>query len=119
MPKNAILFSLTVLSLMGFIPTIANAQEATVIKEFGCWIIKEDSGLPIDLFTNDTDHSVTTSSGNSILQCHFDIPEGFEPEETMKHTDFPCGTHLGLTYDSHAITTKGGRVHLRCKVSGN
>ena len=109
---NKSLFS--ILFLVGFTAGFvspANAGGATVIKEFGCVILPSDSGLTDYLFTNDT-HSVETPSGVSILQCHFDIPDGLEPYKTMKHEGFPCNTYLGLTYDSKSITTKGGKVHL-------
>lgn len=94
------------------------AAGATVIDEFGCYISPSDSGLPIGLYTTDS-HAVVTPSGNTILKCHFEIPEDFKPSSTMTHTGFPCGTYLGVTLDSHSVTTRGGKVMLDCKIVGN
>src|SRR5215213_4773460 len=97
--------------------TPAQAQGgATVIKRFVCVITPEDSGLPFVLFTDVATHEVDTPSGNSILQCHFDIPKGFKPAHTSHHKGFLCSTFLGLTTNSRAITTKGGKVLLTCQV---
>ena len=92
---------------------------ATVIKRFVCVIIPEDSGIPIVLFTDEAAHEVDTPSGNSILQCHFDIPERFKPARTLHHAGFLCATFLGLTTNSKAVTTKGGKVLLTCRVKHN
>ena len=92
---------------------------ATVIKGFECIIIPRDSGLPFVLFTNNMTHEVDTSSGNSVLQCHFDIPEGFEPASTLHHEGFLCATFLGITRKSRSVTTQGGKVLLTCQVSHN
>jgi hypothetical protein len=89
-----------------------------VIEEFGCALTAGDSGLLVDLFTDDTTHAVVTPSGNSLLQCHFDIPEGFEPDRTIKNNGFGCSTFLGVTNDSQSIATPGGKAHLRCEVKG-
>src|SRR5215213_4911722 len=89
---------------------------ATVIKRFVCVIPPEDSGLTFVLFTDVAAHEVDTPSGNTILQCHFDIPKGFKPAHTLHHESFLCSTFLGLTTNSRAITTKGGKVLLTCQV---
>src|SRR3954451_13169686 len=68
---------------------------ATVIKEFGCFISTNASGLPVDLFTSEKTHSVATPSGNSILKCDFVIPEGFEPNRAIINEGFLCNTFLG------------------------
>ena len=114
--KSLLLSFALVFSLFSTQPVFANG--ATVVDEFGCFIAPQDSGLPIGLFTTDS-HAVTTPSGNTILKCHFDIPDDFKPSATMTHTGFPCSTFLGLTLDSHSVTTKGGKVMLDCKIVGN
>src|SRR5512133_1848145 len=73
---------------------------ATVINRFTCIIVPQASGLPFVLFTDVAAHEVDTPSGNSILQCHFDIPRGFAPERTLHHKGFLCSTFLGLTTNS-------------------
>src|ERR1041385_145333 len=89
---------------------------ATVIKRFGCVIVPADSELPIVLFTSKASHEVDTPSGNSILQCHFDIPKDFAPAHTLHHKGFLCSTFLGLTTDSKLVLTKGGKALLICRV---
>ncbi|MBE9504292.1 MAG: hypothetical protein IME96_08975 [Proteobacteria bacterium] len=90
------------------------AAEATVAKDFGCFLASADSGLSASLFTDDTTHYTEAESGNVILQCHFDIPEGFEPDHTLRTNGFVCGTYAGATTDTKSIATKGGKAHLRC-----
>ena len=80
----------------------AFANNATVIKEFGCFITPAASGIPAFLFTNDT-HSVQTSSGHTILKCKFDIPEALVPNRAIKKQGFACNTYLGLTNNSKSI----------------
>lgn len=94
------------------------AAGATVVDEFGCYISPLDSGLPIGLYTTNS-HAVVTPSGNTILKCHFDIPDDFRPSSTMRHSGFPCSTYMGVTVDSRSVTTRGGKVMLDCKIVGN
>lgn len=96
----------------------ADGQGATVIKDFGCVIVPADWPGSIPLSTNDT-HSVATKSGNTAMYCHFDIPAGMEPAKAVKYKGFPCGTFLGLTFDSMSVSTPGGKVMLRCLVNPN
>lgn len=111
-------FKVFIVTFLFLSMNLVYANQATVIDEFGCSITPEASGLPIFLFTTDT-HSVTTPSGNTILKCHFDIPDDFKPSATMTHAGFLCSTFMGLTTDSHSVTTKGGKVMLDCKIVGN
>jgi hypothetical protein len=97
-------------------PSALAHARATVINHFECLIVPQDSGLPILLFSDKVTHEVDTASGNSILQCHFHIPEGFVPSQTLHHQGFLCGTFLGETTNSRSITTKGGQVLLICQV---
>jgi len=97
-------------------PSAQARSGATVIKGFECLIVPTDSGLPILLFSTKVTHEVDTASGNSILQCHFDIPKRFIPSQTLHHQGFLCGTLLGLTTESRSVTTKGGKVLLTCIV---
>lgn len=106
--------SLALISL----PAQAQGNGATVVREFGCFLASQDSGLPIDIFTDEKTHSVSTPSGNSVLKCHFVVPEGFEPQSAINRAGFPCGTFLGLTFDSKSVVTPGGKAHLTCQVKG-
>lgn len=115
--KKILFFGLLAMAVLTFGFTSIAGAEATVVDEFGCSLLATDSGLLINLFTDDVTHAVVTPSGNSILQCHFDIPEGFEPDRTMKNNGFLCGTFLGLTTDSQSIANKGGKAHLTCIIN--
>ena len=97
---------------------IVRAESATVIKDFGCRIIPPDSGLPETLFTIDKTVDVQSDSGNVTLTCRFQIPDHLMPiPATMQHGGFLCSTHWGMTHLSHAVTTKGGQVMLKCQIN--
>lgn len=87
---------------------MAQAGGATVIQDHGCIIGPEASGLPFPLVTLET-HSVITPSGNTLLSCHFDVPRGYRPAKTMRHSGFLCDTFAGVTTNSMAVTTRGAR----------
>lgn len=111
---------LVVIGISGGAISTAQADDgATVIKQFGCVLVAADNGLGITLFTNDVTHYVGTPSGNASLQCHFDIPAGFEPAKTMRFDGFTCGTFMGTTTNSQSVVTKGGKAHLRCQIKAN
>ncbi|HSJ88479.1 MAG TPA: hypothetical protein VK909_14810 [Anaerolineales bacterium] len=97
-------------------PSAQARSGATVIKGFECVIVPADSGIPILLFSQDVTREVDTPSGNSILQCHFEIPKRYVPSQTMHHAGFLCGTLFGLTTNSKSVTTKSGKVLLTCIV---
>jgi hypothetical protein len=94
---------------------VAHAEPATVIDDFGCLILAADSGLAVNLVTQES-HAVQAANGNVNFTCHFVIPDGQEPASTMHHSGFLCGTQFGFTTDTWSVTTKGGRVLLRCQV---
>jgi hypothetical protein len=96
--------------------TTAHADPATVVDDFFCQIIPADSGLAVTLTTTETSHVVETASGNVNFTCHFDIPAGMEPTATMHHEGFGCTTQFGATTDTWSVTTKGGKVLLRCQI---
>jgi hypothetical protein len=93
----------------------ANGGGATIIKDASCCLSAADSGLAIDLFSTDV-ICVETPSGNVVLTCHFDIPEGYEPAKAIKNTGFLCGTCGGCTTDSQCVVTPGGKAVLRCEI---
>ena len=96
----------------------ASAEPAVRVDEFGCFLPGSVSGLSVDLFTTDT-HSVITSSGNTVLKCKFEIPDGFEPNKALNNSDFLCNTFLGLTEISKSTSSPGGNAILTCEVKGN
>ena len=74
----------------------------------------EDSGLAIDLMTYDEAWQIETPSGQVILIAHFDIPEEYIPDETIKNTGFLVTTWAaGNTYDTMCVVTPGGTAMLR------
>jgi hypothetical protein len=93
--------------------------QATVITDFGCWIISADwgTGYGPTLYTTVSKH-VESSSGNVNFLCDFIIP----PEENVggpaiKKEGFLCGTYAGLTTDTRSVTDwENGTVHLSCKI---
>jgi hypothetical protein len=109
------------LLVLCLLPGVAAAQDdgATVIKEFECFLTPQDSGLPIVLVTQDKTHEVDAVSGNAMLVCHFDIPAGYLPAETMQHSGFSCVTNAGFTHDSWSVTTRGSKAHLFCEVKAD
>ena len=107
-------------AIFGMTTTQAESDNAaTVVGEFGCSLIAADSGLGIGLFTSEKTHSVTTSSGNTVLICHFDIPEGFEPNKALVTSGFLCSTNFGLTNNSRSRATPGGNALLVCQINGS
>lgn len=96
----------------------ARAEGATVIDEFGCALLGASSGLGINLFTT-VSHEVITPSGNTVLKCHFDIPDGYEPDKAINNKGFLCNTFLGVTTDSKSTVTPGGEAVLTCNINGN
>lgn len=117
MRRRVALAMVTGLALVAIVsgPT-AQADPATVVDDFFCQIIPADSGLAVLLTTTETSHAVETPSGNVNFICHFDIPAGMEPTGTLHHEGFACGTQFGVTTDTWSVTTKGGKVLLRCQV---
>lgn len=101
-------------------PLTASAEEdATVIKQFGCMLLAADWQGPVDPFTDDVTHFVEAASGNWVLQCRFDIPDGVAPTKAVKTEGFLCSSFVGVTTDRQSIATPGGKAHLRCRVVGN
>jgi hypothetical protein len=82
---------------------------------FGCWAF--------GLYTPDAAHTVSTSSGNTKLICHFDVPVGMRPTKAQSFQNFGCGIYLPsgslFTSDSSFISTPGGKAKLECTVKGN
>ena len=103
----------------------AGGNGATVIGQFGCMLLGVDSGLGVgvDLFTDQDTQlaAVITPSGDTMLACHFNIPEGMEPAKAIKNRGFLCvtfldSTSLAPTFDSNSVATPGGKALLTCFV---
>ena len=94
----------------------AMALGATSIEEFRCSLPRSVSGLRMDLSNSDQAFAVATPSGQTLLECHFDIPEGYRPEQVFKNEGFRCKTFKGTTYNSSALVTPGGKAHLKCQI---
>ena len=119
MIKKTIAF-LVPLSLIGFCAAPMKAQNgATIIQEFGCFLSPSASGLPVSLFTNAKTQSVVTPNGNTVVTCHFDIPDSYRPARAIKNSGFTCGTNLGTTTNSMSVVTPGGKAHLTCQINGS
>ena len=94
----------------------AMALGAATIDEFRCSLPGSASGLRTTLVTRGRTHQVATPRGGAMLQCHFQIPAGFEPDQTVRVQGFRCLTFRGATYDSQSVATPGGQAHLRCQI---
>jgi len=94
----------------------ARALGATSIEEFRCSLPRSVSGLRIDLTTTEQAFAVATPSGQTLLQCHFDVPEGYRPDRAFQNTGFRCKTFKGTTFNSSAVVTPGGKAHLKCQI---
>ena len=125
MKKSVSVLAATAIALAGFasvssVPVLAQSvNAATVTKDAGCrgFVPDANGNAASGLFTLES-HSVVTSSGNTKLVCHFDIPEGKEPAEVTRAEGFGCGTFLGFTNDSKMVATPGGRATLTCSIKG-
>ena len=96
----------------------ANGGGAVIIKDEGCSLPGIVSGLSVDLYSTDM-ICVETPSGNVVLTCHFDIPEGYEPAKAIKNTGFACCACIGTTTDSQCVVTPGGKAMLRCEIKAS
>lgn len=109
------LFLCTLVVAVVWVHDAAAANRTAVVNNFGCSISATASGLGTHLWTDGKTQAVTNESG-SLLQCHFDIPEHLRPNRPIKNKGFRCGTFMGVTYDSTAVATPGGALHLKCQV---
>ncbi|MDQ3647525.1 MAG: hypothetical protein M3433_02870 [Actinomycetota bacterium] len=75
------------------------------------------SGLPQRLFTRES-HATKTPSGNSVVVCHFDVPEGLAPNKAIVNEGFICNTPAGRANRSRVVVTPGGRATLTCHTNG-
>lgn len=94
----------------------AAALGATSIEGSHCTLPRSVSGLRVNLSTDARTRVVATPSGEVVLQCHFDIPAGYEPDRAFKNEGFRCRTFKGTTYNSSALVTPGGKAHLECQI---
>ena len=87
-------------------------NSASIVKGFGCGVINGDGGF---VFTPDGRISVVTSSGHTTLICK---AKGVANSsgKAVKFTGFPCGTFLGLTFDSQNTVSASGNITLRCRI---
>lgn len=103
-------------------PAFSQSENAaSVAKDFQCvgFVPTESGGFGPGLFSTLKTHSVVTSSDNTSLICHFDIPEGQEPDSATQASGFGCGTFLGGTTDTKMVATPGGKAVLICKINGS
>jgi hypothetical protein len=115
----ALIVALTLLFGVTAISYSANGENngATKIQLPWARLPAEDSGLAIDLWTFDEAWQIETDSGEVILIAHFNIPEEYRPNKTIKNTGFLVTTWAaGDTYDTMCISTPGGRALLRAEI---
>lgn len=117
--KKLLTVIIAMMTLVVFGASSALAQGATEVKDFACWIIPADSGLPVALTTKDKTKAVESASGNVNFTCKFKFDPKKYPgliKKAVKHEGFPCGTQFGVTKNTSAVTTPAGQVTLVCKI---
>jgi hypothetical protein len=117
--KRALVFLAAVSLFAAMIPgASASSRNATSIeRNFGCQVSSRVSHGPFLLSRKDQ-ISVTTSSGNTVLQCRFRYPSHRTPTETFIVRGFRCNTFLGLTRQTRFVGTTSGVGILTCLING-
>ena len=108
------LFFVTVAALL-WAQAAPASERAAHVQKVGCFVTRAASGVGVSLAT-DKGQRVATPSGAALLECHFDIPAGYEPDRMIRNSGFLCRTYLGNTYNSSTVASPGGKVHLKCQV---
>lgn len=80
-----------------------------------CFTCGIELGTPGPLTTFDS-RAVGTSADTVTFQCHFDIPEGFEPNQSIQLTPL-CNTPFGFANKTKIVLTPGGKAILTCQVN--
>ena len=64
--------------------------------------------------------AVMTPSGNSKITCSGTLPDGaaVPGAGAVVTSDFSCNTMFGVTFDTHNVVAKSGRVTLTCHING-
>jgi hypothetical protein len=106
--KALLLAGLTVLSL---------SANSSVTYKHGCMLESSDSGLPVPLFTADTQW-FDTGDGGRFYVCDFAVPKEYRAEliESSEYDQIQCkspDSTGGWTYDTLLIVSKQ-RVILQC-----
>jgi hypothetical protein len=84
---------------------------ATVVNGLFCFVF-----LPPVSGTTTDSHTVVTPSGNTVVVCHFDIPN--PTGKALVFKDFGCATLIGGTTDSQFVLSAGGQGTLTCHING-
>ena len=100
------------------------ATEVRAVSDNAAIIIHRNNGVvqcglminSIPLFTDEEVVFVITEGGSWTLTCHFDIPEGFSPDNVIVTSGFQCtntfDSQMVTTTNSRAMATPGGRAFL-------
>jgi hypothetical protein len=59
-----------------------------------------------------TGHYTIAASGNGTLVCHGQVPN--PPPRTLRFDGLRCPMPAGVTWKSHTVITRSGRVTLTC-----
>lgn len=95
----------------------AEDEGAAVYQDFRCSLSTVATGLPQKLFTQQS-HATKTPSGNSVVVCHFDVPEGLAPSEAIVNEGLVCNTPAGRANKMRVVITPSGEATLTCHVNG-
>ena len=115
---KAVLFgTFASMSLLVFIaPAFANNAADVATEQYcQCGTCATELGSP--LLTTFDARAVGTSSGNVSFQCHFTVPEGYEPDRAIVLKDVGCNTPFGAANKSSITISPGGQARLTCQVN--
>ncbi len=110
--------ALSAAALVAFVPaTPALADGATIGEGSECFgrVPDVNGNLSGDLVQGDY-KSRTTKSGITNFTCHFDLSDEQAPPKGTKATGFLCGTPKGVTTDTRAQASPGGRMVMTCNI---
>lgn len=110
--RKALLIALLLVLL---VPVVSSAAgPAAVIRNFGCVLTDNASGLGTTLYTTNKTQEVLSASGQVRLTCHFRIPPGYRPARNAHYDGFLCATNYGLTTNSRSVISRDSTAHLVC-----
>jgi hypothetical protein len=118
MSTKTMLLALIATSVLAVGASTAYAQNAAeVATDQFCKCTTCGNALFTDPLETFDARAVETSAGTVVYQCHFDIPEGFEPAMAIRPESPGCGTPFGLSNKTDIVLTPGGKGKLTCQVN--
>lgn len=105
------------LAVLGLATAGSAKAQAIVINDFNCQVTSGGWAQGGQTLFSSESIVVISDSGNFMLNCRFDIPEGLEPATAVRlavNCFFGANSGTGMT-----ISTPGGEVTGTCTVNNN